>query len=233
MVQVHGVRNIADKEKFLATLALQDVAWIVSDLQSKLEIQQRFLSRCPLIEDRQVMRASELWLQMYRRLQPNHRCISSELASVLVREWMSHLDLPFARSKESQKTIFVYLEQLLPILAHTQGQQLIEQWFEDHAESQIRWRSWYELSKWAWSEFEERRFMPQNLVKAALIACDLSKISFQKELVFDLGSALSPIEVELILELAKRNTVTVIRPVGEWIESFPLIRLCYGQLEEA
>jgi hypothetical protein len=232
MLTVHCVQNIRDKERLFESVGPRDVSWIVSDLQSKLEIQERMLDRSSFIEDEQVLRASELWFQIYRRLQPQVRCISMELASVLVHEWMSKLDLPFARSKDSQKTLFVYLEQLLPVLAHDHGQELLEQWLDDHSESQIRWRSWYELAKWTWSEFQEHQLMPRSLVKAALSNCSVARVQLDKRTVFDLGSALSPIEVELISELARSNEVVLVRPIGKWIQSFPVVEACYERMEK-
>jgi ATP-dependent helicase/nuclease subunit B len=230
MLQIVPCTSLADKEAHLLSAPLAEISWIVSDLQSKRELQKRLHQRLPFVEELHVLRASELWRKMFLQLDPDMHLISNELTQVLLREWLGHFDLPWARSPQSQKALLVYLEQFLPFLVHDHGEDLLLHWLEEHPQAQMRWRSWFELSKHAWRFLFEHKQMPLPLAGPALLCYDLAKLRWPKQFVFDLGSAIAPLEVELIATLAATNTVTVLRPVGSWTEGFLAVTSSYQRL---
>jgi hypothetical protein len=230
MLNLIPCASLADKENFLATAPLVHLSWIVSDLQSKHELQKRLHRRLPYVEETHVLRASELWKKLFLRWDPAMRLISPELTQVLLREWLQKFDLPWARSAQSQKSLVTYLEQFLPFLVHAQGEELLLSWLEEHPDAQVRWRSWFELSKHAWQFLLEQKQMPLSLAAPALLGAEVASLHWEKGFVFDLGSAIAPLEVELIQTLSTTHDVTVLQPVGPWTSSFAAVQTSYQRL---
>lgn len=227
MIQVRSVERLAQKEDIFAHIDLTSTTWIVSDLKSKLELQNRALKRHSFLENDSILRVRELWRKFFLRLAPEFQIISPDLSHVLLGQWLDRLDLSWVHSTNAQKTLLVYLDQLLPLLVHERGEELLVEWLAEHPQSQIRWRSWYELAKRAWTYLQELKVMPESMLAAALSATPLEEIQWNKKFVFDLGSEISPLEVELIQRLGLNHEVTILKPETAWTSRFVSSSACY------
>ncbi len=231
MLQLKPVKNFSEKQSHLESIDPFETSWIVSDLKSKSELQKRIMKQTNFVEDINVLRASELWKTIYLRFNPQARLISQDLTATILSHWLKPMELQWTKSAESQKTLLIYLEQLLPLLVQKNGEELLLEWMEEHPESQIRWRSWFELSKRAWDYLRAQGLTPLNMVSGALIEYDVEELNWSKHLVFDLGSEISPLEVDLIHRMSKSNSVTVIVPTTSWTHRFSASSACYERLK--
>ncbi len=231
MIDLHPVGHLAVKEKFFSQTSLSKTTWVVSDLKSKLELQTRALKQNPFLENDSVLRARELWRKLFLRQAPEYQILSSDLAHVLLGHWLHSLKLEWVRSSDSQSTLLVYLDQLLPLLVHESGEELLVDWLNDHPQSQIRWRSWYELAKRAWQYLNEMKMIPESMLAAALSATDVESAQWSKDFVFDLGSEISPLEVDLIRRLSEKHHITVLKPETPWTSQFVTSHACYERFK--
>ncbi|MCB0384049.1 MAG: PD-(D/E)XK nuclease family protein [Bdellovibrionales bacterium] len=216
MLELREVHHPRQKQKLFQEFDPQQCTWLVSDLKSKLEIQKRFLSKGLILAEDSVLRVSELWRKFLVRCSPGARVISTDLSRSLLSQWLEESEFDWAQSPGTAQNLFAYTAQLLPVLTHDQGDELLQEWWAEHSDSLVRWGHWYQLSKWAWSQFEARDLVPSPWVSAWLSNWSGQNIRWARRLFVDLGSELSAVESEVLWQLGQTSDVVVVTPGEQW-----------------
>jgi ATP-dependent helicase/nuclease subunit B len=216
MHQLIGAKNSTDKLKLFSEFQPESGTWVVSDLQSKWHLQKQLLSQHGRLEERAVMRATELWRHLAFQLLPAVRILSHELAQTLFWDWIQPMKLPWARSPQSVSVLLNQMQMWMSVFSDPRHAEIMAQWFEANPESYVRWGHWFELCAEIWSRCEERGLVMMSWLPAVLLNQDLSQLQWSRELTFDLGSQISQVEGLLLRELARHFTVRVIYPEAPW-----------------
>ena len=216
MLKLRAVTSPEQKQLWLKEHAANKRTFIVPDLQSKLTLQKVFLQSNELLEEDAVLRASELWKKLLFMSDPEVRLISVDLTKTLLVEWLKAVDLPWAQTAGAAKTLFAYMQQLLPLLSHPDGKRLLEEWFEQHPQSRLRWQVWFEVGLHFWQRFVEMKWLPQPWVPSYLLHNANTQLRWPKYLVLDLGLELTAVEAELIKNLSQHQDVEIWYPSSEW-----------------
>ena len=164
--------------------------------------------------------AGEVWQELLFLADPQYKLISEDLARSLVWEWVRPLGLDWAKTPASARRILQQMEHLGPILAHKGKENLLREWFAANPESVFRWRHWYEVGARIWQEFEKRKWALPAWVPALLVQPEMRKPIWNKRLYFDLGVRMSPVEAQVVRELARVQDVDVVVPQPAWREAF-------------
>ncbi len=216
--------------------------WIVADVRSKLAIQRRLLEKKGFAEGLAVLRASELWTHAIRRLQPELQIVSRELISASIATRLRQREETWLHAPGASKTVFEYIKQLLPVLASETASKTraepnavsFEDWFneEENLSSKERWHDWYKIALDVWQELQRENLCASSWVTGALASTKerLTKV-IDRSLTIDLGAELSHLEADLLLEIAKKNRVTVFRPTPEWEKDYPDGRLAVDWMQ--
>ncbi len=186
--------------------------WVVSDLNSKVELQECLSSQLSDQSGERVLRAGELWQELLRRCDPSLRMVSNDLALVLIRRELQRLSDPVVKTKGASAMVLKCLEQLMPLLTHPERDGIISEWFQNHPQGSQRWRTWYEISLKVWERFQEERVMLSSWVKGYLINELGYESLMERQFLFDLGGELFATEAELIWNLSRQHEVLVLRP---------------------
>lgn len=216
MLKLRAVTTPEQKQLWLAEQSLQQRTFVVPDLQSKLTLQKTFLQNSELLEEDAVLRASELWKKLLFTADPEVRLISVDLTKTLLVEWLKAVDLPWAQTAGAAKTLFAYMQQLLPLLSHPDGKRLLEEWFEQNPQSRLRWQVWFEVGLHFWQRFVQMKWLPHTWVPSYLLHNVQTPLEWPKNLVFDLGLELTSVEAELIQSLSQHFNVEVWYPSSDW-----------------
>lgn len=216
MLKLRAVTSPEQKQLWLNEHSVNNRTFIVPDLQSKLTLQKIFLQNNELLEEDAVLRASELWKKLLFAVDPEVRLISVDLTKTLLVEWLKAVDLPWAQTAGAAKTLFAYMQQLLPILSHPDGKRLLEEWFEQNPQSRLRWQVWFEVGLHFWQRFVDMKWLPQPWVPSYLLHHSHTPLQWPKYLVLDLGLELTAVEAELIKNLAQHQEVEVWYPSSDW-----------------
>ena len=232
MLELREVHHPHQKQVLFKEYNPKEDTWLVSDLKSKLEIQKRFLIQGELLAEDSVLRVSELWRKFLIKGDPALRVISSDLARSLLSQWLEESEFEWAQSPGAAQNLFAYTAQLLPVLTHDQGPELLKEWWQDHADSLVRWGHWYQLASWAWQKLEEQKVVPAPWVSAWLTNWDKSQLSWPRRVFVDLGSELSAVEAEVLWQLAESTSVVVVAPGEYWRGRFEKSLRGYRILEE-
>lgn len=206
--------------------------WVVSDLRSKFEIQKLLLQKQGFYEDLHVLRASELWRMLLRRVRPDLRIVSSDLIRALVRDQMESLDLPLGPSAD--QAICDFMDQFAPVIFHQGGAENLKEWFEKNPRSFERWGSWYRIAEQFAQYFLEKRWLAPAWVASVLYQELQSKDKldsiWSQGLIFDLGCELTQTEADLIQWLARSFDCEVLKPTPPLPLNFELLLSSYEQL---
>jgi RecB family exonuclease len=191
-------------------------SWVVSDLQSKWQLQKVLLEQHGVLEDGAVLRATELWKHFAFQLRPEMRLLSSELAQTLFWDWIEPMGLPWARSPRAVQVVLKQMQMWMTLFADPQAEDVMVQWFSEHQESFVRWGHWFELCSELWHRCQERHLMMMSWIPAMLLSEDLTRLEWPRSLMFDLGPQISQVEGLLVRELGKHGDVSVLYPEAPW-----------------
>lgn len=205
--------------------------WLVSDVRTKLRLQRRRLDECGFIDGHAVLRASELWGYLLKRLRPELTIVSRELMIAAIANKLESRPEEWLHGPGAAKTLFEYIRQLLPILISSGEGFVLDDWFAEaeQAPSRHRWQAWCTVAREVWAALE-RDGIAANVWAIGLLAGSveareqLAKV-WTRDLVVDLGAQMSQVEADLLLDIAKVREVTVFRPSPAWETDFPESRL--------
>lgn len=208
---------------------IQDT-WLVSDLRSKFDIQQKILLSLGYFEDESVLRASELWRRLLKRCQPDLNFISRDYLRVkLLNIFKSSQaeNLP----PDLEKTVERCLDEFSYLYSHSHLQQEIKSWFSENPASHTRWGHWFEFSKRYFDLFLERKQVLGSWAPALLAQQQTDGFFWKRKLFVDLGANVSHPEIELIQKISKMTDVVVLVPRPHWIKKFQTHLAPYEMLD--
>ena len=228
MIEIFPVKSRADKLSLLEGFSAQKETWLVSDLQTKYEVQKAQLIKNQYLEEEAVLRASELWTKGLKQLRPGVQWVNKDILQIYLLETLRSSSFSWAQSPGASKTLVEYMGSLLPLMAHSSSESLLRPWFENHQNSFIRWGHWYELCKYIWKDLRQKNWALRDWASALLLEALLeprrvgggTEFPWARDIWVDLGAQLSPLESELLQMMARNRKVNVLRPTPSWAENY-------------
>lgn len=220
MLLIHRVKNprehrdYLDREFDLRFSGGPLKTWVVSDLRSKFELQRRLLNRQGHYEDYDVLRASELWRLLLKRIQPEYRVVSPDFIRAVVQDQLKELKIELGA--QAEVAIMSFMDQFASLIFHPLGNQSLEKWFEQNPESFARWGQWYKIAMMLARHIEEQKWISTRWIAAVLNRTLLENQKlhtvWNRNLIFDLGAELTQTEADLIQVLSQSFECEVVQP---------------------
>ena len=88
MLKVIQVSSPAAKKNYLNQIDISSQSWIVSDLQSREEVQIALGQKYGRYEAHSVLRASELWAELLKRQFPHYRLVGNHLSRMMIGQFL-------------------------------------------------------------------------------------------------------------------------------------------------
>lgn len=203
--------------------------WIVSDLKSKQEIQHECLARYGFYSDDAVLRISDFWRIWIRRLKPTLNVVSSDFIKSLVQIFISQHGNALELVESDISTLEKYVQELAPIILHPQSDVVLNEWLASQ-ENPRKWQRWYKIARVCLLYIvNEKKVIDVRWSAAFLQSLDLSLLHWPKELIVDLGTELTSVEMGLLKILSQREKVQVYVPDPSWRERFPFLFKTYDE----
>ncbi len=204
---------------------------MVSDLRTKFELQQKILNRDGQYLDESVLRASDLWKILLKRLDPSLRLVSDPFARSLLRTIMDENEQALGVNSSAADTVFAYIDQMAAVLFHPEGTSRLEEWFESHQESKNRWRDWYLRARFcALKLLSQHRVITADWITAYLQNFNELERVWRTSLIVDLSGEISRVEAELLQSLSRTVDVTILEPSPNWKKDFYFLLQPYEDL---
>lgn len=231
MLKITQISSPSQIEELFASFNPQTQSWVVSDLRTKLEMQKLLIARQGYFLDSAVLRASDLWKLLLKRLAPELRIVSKDFARSLLRSFVDQNSEAFQINSTSEKSLFNYMTQLAPLALAADSDEQISKWFEDHPEISLRWQTWYVLARVAlrWM-IHEKKVIIADWIPSYLQETDGLETAWDHGLIVDLGSEISTVEAEVFQRLSHQQEVLVIEPRPSWHEEFKYLLQPYEYL---
>lgn len=232
MLVLQAISGPRDSQALLDQFDPGANTWVVSDLKTKLDLQRQLMANREFLAGDAVLRASELWRVLLTRLRPDIQIVSKEFIVTLIAQELSDRSEPWTQSPGAAQTAYQYLCQLMPILSHPQGAEIMTEWFSTHEPSRVRWGRWFDLCVELWAAMLKRGVVAGPWVSGVLVnELEFEKI-WDRKLIFDLGAELNQVEADLIALLANHVPVTVLQPRPVWRDEYGRTLLAYDILEK-
>lgn len=209
----------------------REQSWLVSDLRTKFELQQKILQRDGQYVDESVLRASDLWKTLLKRLDPGLRLVTDPFARSVLRTILDQNEDVLGVNSSAEDTIFSYIDQLAAILFHPEGTSRLEDWFMEHEESKNRWREWYLRARFCVAKLiHEHRIITADWITAYLQNFNNLEKVWNIPLIVDLSGEITRVEADLLRSLSRVVDVTVLEPSPQWREEFYFLLQPYEDL---
>ncbi|MEK7355567.1 MAG: PD-(D/E)XK nuclease family protein [Bdellovibrionota bacterium] len=232
MITLRTIRGPRESRDQLLQFEPETTTWLVSDLKSKLDLNRSLLLERKFLRGEAVLRANELWRMLLGRVRPDLQSVSREFALTLIGERAASYQLEWAKAPGVAQAAFNYIGQLMPILAHPQGAEIMAEWFEKNPGSRDRWGRWYDLSVRLWKDFLEDGYIAPAWASGVLVNETGLHEVWKRPLVVDLGAELDQVEADLLLLLGDHVDITVLRPEPAWASEYSRCLVGYEILEK-
>lgn len=210
MLKLIEVSSTQQKEIELETFDPKTSTWVVSDLKSKLFLQQRLLQKHKALPLDSILRVSELWLKMSMRFFPEVKVVSKVFAIEALRENLARRpEVKFLPGEV--EVLYQVMSQFSGVFLNPDGFAMIGEWFRENPWSFDNWGKWYLEAKTQWDYFSENKLVSQDWL-ASYLAHGFKNFNMDRSFVFDLGGDLKGSEAEIVLEISKINDVRIFFP---------------------
>lgn len=220
-----------DLSEYMKDFDFEKSTWIVSDLKSKYELQKHLLKKCGYFLDHSVLRASDLWKFFFRYSYPDLRIVSKGFYQILLQSFLHQYQEQLQVNEQAAKTVMLYINQLISLLHHPEGQNLIEEWFEKNPESAASWRNWYLIARTAhkFLFLEKKVVLAEHIASLLQNETDLTRF-WQRPLFVDLGVEVTAVEMDLLRHMSRHVDVTIFVPDSDFKSQFPFLMKPYERV---
>lgn len=223
--------DLATKKEFiknsLESQPLEGVSWVVSDLKSKLFLQNCLIEKQGYALDSQVLRISELWKRVTKENESFHavQWISREGAQLLVDQ---HIKKNYPELKSQSSKVFNFIQNWISILMQPEGSSILLEWAEANQKSSSRWLHLFKISNEVFTWMKEQNLVCESW-RPEKILSQVEEDSLQlnsslKSLIVDVGVELKQTEAELFNHLSQYIQITLLIPeIKIWKEKSPFL----------
>lgn len=232
MIQVKTFQQSISLKEHLKNFDPQTDTWVVSDLHTKIQVQNDLLQKYGYYREDAVLRASDFWKLIFKRNYPQIRIINDQLLKVLLRDILKNRSAELSDlSAQSEKTLLAYLNSFPGVLLHPTGFNQIREWLKDFPESAQKWENWLLISRICmFLLLDEKKVISPRWIPG-LLQRDLEiNLKWNKNLIFDLGCHLNFAEAEVIKKMSSDNDIRVLKPQYEWTDEYDYLLKPYDQL---
>lgn len=223
MLKIYLVSSPQEQLQILQKQDLGSQTWLVADLKSKIQIQQQILSQRQAYAEVSVLRASEFWRYLQRRIFPDYQLLQQDLIQNYLKELINknpdkNLHI------QSQASYMQLLKLLAPILIHPNRNEIWEEFFKLQNKAKENLELWIKPVEFLFDQFLTNKFLIPSWLPGFIFSQESENGSFtlaqsntssrvwDRSLWIDLGLNIQQSEIELISLLSKYVDVNWIIP---------------------
>lgn len=207
------LQNSQEKKTLLDSFNHEDSTWLISNLRSKIELQNFFLKKDGFFIEDSALRASDLWRTLFLRERPHFRLLENEILLIEAKNWIEKNFSSELLRQKSAGTLLQVAHQIHEIYFQEASLSLLHEWIEVQ-EKQPRWWFWFRLAI-QWLQFlEEKKILSSAWIPAYVVGRSLN-VSWPKNLIVDLGVQLKTSEAEILKSWGQDQDIQILYPLLE------------------
>ncbi|MFZ3230534.1 MAG: PD-(D/E)XK nuclease family protein [Pseudobdellovibrio sp.] len=229
MIEFYPISNPNSIFSFLNNkdIDLCTYTWIVSDLKSKNEIQKLLIEKQGFFLETSILRASDFWKIALRRLAPHMQAVSSEFIKIVVDNFVDKFGASLDIKPSESSTLAAYVHELAPILLHSESDSVLSEWFTNQTKIK-KWQRWHLLSRACMAYIlNEHKIIDTKWIAAYLQKLDISQFVWKSDILIDLGTEMSSVEMGLFRTLAQKTNIKIIWPDPFFAKRFSFLLKTY------
>lgn len=217
------------KREFLADQPDYASTWVVAHIEARRLIQNFLLQEKSTVAGNTVLRASELWLRLFTLNYPQWKVVSDSFIFILIEDWFDqqNVDIEF----KNIECFYNFFDQILPILS-SENSVLFEEWLEGDPERAQRLTGWWTLAQKFWSLLSEKKWITRSWCPSILLQHQQLQYPSSERYIFDLGTDVKHLELELILKISEVLDVTVLIPKVDGQDEYQRLLSVYARIVE-
>lgn len=229
MLEFVRIKHPDQIKSLLNTFNPERQTWIVSDLKSKQEIQTECINRFGFYADDSILRISDFWRLWIRRLKPTLKVVSSDFIRSLVQLFVLQHGSSLELLEGDQSTLEKYVQELAPIILHPESDSVLQEWLQTQ-ENPRKWQRWYKIARVCLLFIvNEKKVIDVKWSAAYLQSLNLNLIQWPQEMIVDLGTELTSVELGLFKVLSQKQKVQIYLPFPAWQDRFPFLLKTYSE----
>ncbi|MCY4512649.1 MAG: hypothetical protein OXB86_03055, partial [Bdellovibrionales bacterium] len=216
MLQLIELEDPRIREIFLSEINTEKDCLLVSDIKSKIAVEQQLLQKEGAISGQVVLRMKDFLKELFLHTHPHwHITPNSFLQEIFLKFTNQHTDF-WVNHIQNSKGFFSHFNQFLPVLSHPESHQLMREWLKEKNHSyHKKWRRWYQLSEDFFSLIQEKKWIHEEGIKGLLLN-ELPNYKKQfpwpHQIIVDLGIHFDFCEQDILKTLSSFMKVTVLIP---------------------
>ncbi len=191
-------------------LSKKSAKWIVSDLVTENYYQKLNYDKTPN-NYMDVLRIRSFLKNYFFQIYVDFEILDPSVFNAWIE---SNYKNDVKKLEITNQSFQAYFDQLIPILCHSQGELLLNDWFQEKKseDSEINWQKIFLVSKQIFDDMKMAKLTLEKCIPFLL--CDINILeNFEgSDLIFNLGFNITSIEVELIKNLSRFYEVIVVVP---------------------
>ena len=216
MIQLVELEDPQIRENFLSEINTEKDCFLVSDIKSKIAVEQELLQEKGEISGQVVLRMKDFLRELFLHTHPHwHIVPSAFLQEVFLKFTNQHKDF-WVNHIQDSKGFFSHFDQFLPVLSHPESHQLMREWLKEKTHVPHKhWGRWYRLSEEFFFLIQEKKWIHEEGIKGLLLN-ELpnykKKLSWPHRIIVDLGIHFDFCEQDILKTLSALMKVTVLIP---------------------
>lgn len=216
MIQIVELEDPRNRENFLSEINPEKDCFLVSDIKSKIAMEQELLQKEGKISGQAVLRMKDFLKDLFLHTHSHwHIVPKAFLQEFFLKFTNQHTDFWVNHIQDSQG-FFSHFDQFLPVLSHPESHQIMRKWLKEKKHTPHKqWGRWYRLSEEFFSLIQEKKWIHEEGIKGLL----LNELPNHKEqwtwphqIIVDLGIHFDFCEQDILKTLSSLMKVTVLIP---------------------
>jgi|GEM_PF-6754073 len=221
MLKIRLIQQSQDRESIIDRAMDPQKSYLVSDLPRKFELQTRLFETHEGLSDEQVLRVSEFWMLLHRRLYPKHRLVSRDFLKLAIGQFFEENNLSQVIHSRSDGHIMDWIEYFHPLFFHPETEAILHEEVASGQDANLA--TWWKISKTFFLSCLDQGWASSQWLSSLIQQKSDSELSqvWARSLVFDLGGQVSQQEIDLIERLGRLWEVELILPDAKFLNQFP------------
>ena len=219
MLKLILLEDPRERERFLFSADGEKDRFLVSDIKSKMEAEERLVKKNGFLSGAAVIRMRDFLKELFERTCPGWQAVSKDFFKEFFLRFAARQNESWIKNIQNPSDFLTCFEEFLPLLSHPESSRLLKEWFEEKGPTnQGKPAGRFHLMERFFTLIQEKQWIFEEGIKGLL----LNKLPDFKgtsalpgRIVADLGVHFDFCEQEILKTLASFTEVTVLIPLPE------------------
>jgi len=215
-LKIIKIKDPSTKWDLLSDFSPQEDCFVVSDVKTKIAVEEELLKKYNFLPGLCVLRASELYQEIFLRFNLDWNLVSDFFVKEMFSKFCEKQAVSWIKNLKNPSRFFDFFNAFLPLLFHPEGHSLFKEWVEKKQKHKSNFfHSFLDLSQNFFEVLKSKKIIHESALKALLFnhLPSLNHLNFSKNRIFvDLAFSFDLCEKEVFQEISRHKEVIILSP---------------------